>query len=145
MTSKELAELRSGLVKAKHRLSRPESWAKNGGDCTDTFCAITSCNFIGGERECDAYVALWEALPAEAIKHKRDGALLDVFNYNDDPSTTHADIMALFDRAVSALDIQSFESLLSIGNEELAATREVRVDVLLDMLNDAWALYGVEE
>lgn len=41
-------------------------------------------------------------------------------------------------------DVNMIRSLLSIGNEELAADKQ-RVDYLLDALELAWAAHGVEE
>jgi hypothetical protein len=59
----------------------------------DKFCAMTA---LGAKRDA-CRQALIDALPAD----RRDGPY-PVVEYNDDPSTTHADVLALFDRAIQA-------------------------------------------
>lgn len=94
--------VKENLIAAKARILDPENWAKGGGNGQTTFCAAVACNEVAHDTP-EVFGALCDALPAEFRKDMviRVG---NVFRYNDDPSTTHADIMALFDRAIAAQD-----------------------------------------
>ena len=97
------------LIAAKALINTPDKWCKGKfgmddvGQSIDPMracrrCAIgavtAACN---GERWSDGFryarEYLWKAKPRPE---------LHLTGYNDLPSTTHADIMALFDRAIDA-------------------------------------------
>ncbi len=128
MSSVNVAELRSGLVKAKHLIQSPDSWLQGGLLRDNKMCALGALCCAVPESDVEGYIsaknALREALPAGEIS---------VPTFNDKPTTTHADVLALFDRAISALDIQEF---LSIANEA-----EKPLVNLTDALNLAWLVY----
>ncbi|WMT88237.1 hypothetical protein NO932_06410 [Pelagibacterium sp. 26DY04] len=105
--------LKDNLIAAKALIDTPEKWAHeesqrehNGGSC---LCAMDACDkaiekhgliYQEGFR---IHRAIEEALPASFTA--RDGATDDpVAQFNDHPDTTHADIMALFDRAIAAAE-----------------------------------------
>jgi hypothetical protein len=98
--------LADDLKAARALIDTPEKWIQRAGDDGyDTpCCAVVAVNRRNryGTPENDAMrKALYLQLPAE---YRHGGTLygMDVGAYNDDPRTTHADIMALFDRAIEA-------------------------------------------
>jgi hypothetical protein len=91
--------LKADLIASKALIADPAHWTQTGPCVADgTYCAITACNDL--QRAVDAFNALYDALP-EAWRRERS-TLGSVFEFNDHPDTTHADIMALFDRAIEA-------------------------------------------
>ena len=89
--------LHDDLIAAKKLIEDPKAWVKDQGDRVTCWCAMTACGSIAPD---DIYArnAMWDAL------RKQAPARFDyVADYNDHRSTTHADIMALFDRAIDAI------------------------------------------
>ena len=98
--------LRDDLIAAKKLIEHPENWMQ--GDYTNWYgclCALGACRLAlygSVERKGRAHngdenplaFALKESLPA--------GDWRTVDEFNDHPDTTHADVMALFDRAIAA-------------------------------------------
>lgn len=90
-----MSTVRDNLIAARALIDTPEKWLQgwfegpNGTmDASEAVCRASGED-IGG----DAYEAMCLVLP--------DG--IDILStFNDDPDTTHADIMALFDRAIAA-------------------------------------------
>lgn len=82
--------LRSDLIAARALIDTPEKWCKGYmRDDAGRFCAVGACAEIdGGIR---TIMALHET-------RKTNGWMLSAFN--DAPTTTHADIMSLFQRAI---------------------------------------------
>lgn len=94
--------LHDDLVAAKALIADPARWVKDPGELGKCYCAVTAITGVFGAsrlgtsihtRKRDAWEALASALPE---------GWGQVGIYNDDPTTTHADIMALFDRAIAA-------------------------------------------
>ena len=92
------------LIKARDHISDPAMWYKGG---------YSEFGFIGAENglPCCAMGALiWAAQDLQYAHDYYRSALLDalldgghsIANFNDAPATTHADILALFDRAIAA-------------------------------------------
>jgi hypothetical protein len=137
MSSVNVAELRSGLVKAKHLIREPHMWGKGMEAFEEAykiepkgpFCVLGACMVS----DLKVYNAMSKALFEQALLLGKPS----VAGYNDEDQTTHSDIIALLDRAISALDIQEF---LSIANEA-----EKPLVNLTDALNRAWLAYGVDE
>lgn len=90
------------LVGAKALLSDPTRWIKNAlaldkrgelvipeSASAVSFCAIGALDHVGFDHR-----ALWTLTAATPRKN--------IPRYNNAPMTTHSDIMALFDRAISA-------------------------------------------
>jgi|TARA_A100001391_G_C5082480_1_gene280241 hypothetical protein len=99
-----MGALRDDLVAAKALIDTPEKWGKGNGSflfaCVPSHqnCALTACCrvSIDAGRE-DDYAPMYSALMASLP----DG-VETVWAFNDDRKTTHADVMALFDRAIAA-------------------------------------------
>lgn len=104
------------LRAAKALIDMPEKWTKGEyargksggrvkalGRAPVCFCALGALGRAGCHDPADigfsegatwlAYQTLIRATPNRMV-----------FEYNDDPATTHADIMALFDRAIEAAE-----------------------------------------
>lgn len=107
------AETAAILRRARERISDPARWCKGafssnamGQRCVDgptasgarAWCASGSvlaehADNVGGE------------MALTALRHqvrRSTGLRITIAAYNDDPSTTHADILALYDRAIAA-------------------------------------------
>lgn len=93
--------VKEDLIAAKALIDTPEKWTKNYFRTDDgCYCAVGAIDaatrpdptFDRGDR---AHAALLAALP--------EGAL-SITGFNDRRSTVHADIMALFDRAIAAAE-----------------------------------------
>jgi len=101
--------VKENLIAAKALIDTPEKWTKNP-QSTEPACAYAAvglaCNgkvlgqnvFTSTPDEMEAQTHLAAFLP---IEFSGD---IDVIRFNDHPDTTHADIMALFDRAIAAQD-----------------------------------------
>lgn len=98
------------LRRAREHLSRPEQWFQGAASsradnpmqgALDGFpcCAVGALRWAMGAVASDgeARKLLVQALPGE---------LASVVSFNDDPDTTHADILALFDRAIAAAEAE---------------------------------------
>ena len=84
--------LKDDLIAAKALIDTPEKWGKGNGRVSPQaprLCVLGACR-----RDADVAHALADALPNDWGGHL-------VHQFNDHPSTTHADIMALFDRAIA--------------------------------------------
>lgn len=85
------------LRAARAAIAAPGLWCKNAYEDGGRCCAIralevATCRLLG-----DA--AFWRA--RQALRHALPEGFLSVIAYNDAPTTTHADILALFDRAIA--------------------------------------------
>ncbi len=89
------------LVAAKALINTPEKWGKGARrrPCKCAADAIGDVAFDFGNwhprnpRE--------EAMAVALMGDKHDSALFALIEFNDAGNTTHADVMALFDRAIS--------------------------------------------
>lgn len=113
--------LRDDLIAAKALIDTPEKLGKGMRSFFDApervdrglpVCAAGACAAVvgstsGGERYSRMHLALVGALPpgVKWPEEESPGAALPYFN--DDPDTTHADIMALFDRAIASAESSS--------------------------------------
>lgn len=93
-----MATVRENLIAARALIDTPEKWGK--GDYQPRpgcFCSIGAIDAACGRmsENAEAIDALRAALPE---RFERDG----VVAFNDDDSTEHTDIMALFDRAIAS-------------------------------------------
>lgn len=89
------------LKAAKALIDTPEKWEKGeplppGCNCAWTACVVAE---IGGAMD-DVVDALLTFVPPSDDDH----GYRALIRYNDAPATTHADIMALFDRAINAAE-----------------------------------------
>lgn len=97
-------EVLNVLVKARAKIANEGDWCNSGpGDAEITFCAAVairvSAGFVvGGGPQPEAHILWSEAQSAlEAVLC----GFRDVPDFNDAPTTTHADVLALFDRAIA--------------------------------------------
>jgi hypothetical protein len=101
----DMATVRQNLIAAKALIDTPEKWVKGALKTGDCLCAMGAVhavlpkNYHGLISDTAQFRALQSALP--------DGFRWSVPSFNDDPSTTHADIMALFDRAIASLPLNA--------------------------------------
>ena len=95
--------LRDDLIAAKALIDTPEKWAKHWSK-TGPMCVVRALQEKVGidvpAPSIPAYEAICAALPAShTAKYGRTSA----GTYNDAPTTAHADVMALFDRAIASV------------------------------------------
>lgn len=95
--------LRDDLIAARALIDTPEKW------CRDRGHAVAYKWF--GLREVHSYciiAALHIGIPDREASYRAEAALRAdtpwLVNFNGKPTTTHADIMALFDRAIAAAE-----------------------------------------
>lgn len=94
--------LHDDLIAAKELIDTPRKWRKDGRLEQGRMCIVNAIIEVVGPIEsypCEA--AICEALGSDMTGRDIIG------NFNDGPRTTHADIMALFDRAIAAAEGRS--------------------------------------
>jgi hypothetical protein len=97
------------LRAARAKIERPECWTTKyyahdatGGECEASareavcWCALGAVKSVTTH---GCFHTLWELLRAQ-LPH----GSVSISTYNDAPSTTHADILLLFDRAIAAAE-----------------------------------------
>lgn len=99
--------LRDDLIAARALIDTPEKWGKgrNRKALSDgSYCYCTAgALWFGLSYDADRASKCEDALIA-ALPHAR---FAGIRTYNDDPRTAHADIMALFDRAIASAESSS--------------------------------------
>lgn len=105
-----MPSVRENLIAAKALIDTPEKWGKGEGftEPVGCLCAESACAQAAAPFQL-VKVLSWEALEKALPEPWRTRCVTEdmaVHWFNDDPSTTHADIMALFDRAIAAQDEQ---------------------------------------
>ncbi len=98
-----MATVKENLIAARALIDTPEKWGK--GPDRDCFCAVDALTDVAYETDFDDadHHLLGRFLPVDYAPDPSDWNC-PVAQFNDDPATTHADIMALFDRAIAAQD-----------------------------------------
>jgi len=106
-----MGTVKRSLIAARALIDTPEKWRKDEQSGHENCCAMVAVNRVfgtdGGWVDDDiatlVRLALFEELPQafKSLGRPRHPAIL-VGNFNDHPATTHADIMALFTRAIEA-------------------------------------------
>jgi hypothetical protein len=88
--------LKDDLLMAKALINSPRKWRKDGTLAQGRMCIVNAIiEAVGSEHTYPCEVAVSEALGIDSASREVIG------QFNDHPATTHADIMALFDRAIS--------------------------------------------
>jgi hypothetical protein len=91
--------LKSDLTAARALIDTPEKWTQhNPSAVTNTYCIVTA-TALGRSYANAARANL--ALHCTAALRGRE-IMDNLINFNDDPATTHADVLRLFDRAIAA-------------------------------------------
>lgn len=103
-----MASVKENLIAAKALIDTPEKWLKGAlsDDKETCFCAMGALGHVGGfglvaSDVTPEMASLIGSIPSSFLWTKQKNRLAA---FNDDPETTHADIMALFDRAIAAQD-----------------------------------------
>lgn len=98
--------VKENLIAAKALIDTPEKWGKGDYETSPgCYCVLGAIAAATGHDPEEP----WLDLPLTIRKQLKlammdDAADMDLCDYNDHPDTTHADIMALFDRAIAAQD-----------------------------------------
>ncbi len=90
--------VKENLIAAKDLIADPAKWIKGkSSDGCGCFCIVGACCEVGA---ITAANLLDDLVSAEDFPDR--GILRPAAAFNDDPATTHADVMSLFDRAIAA-------------------------------------------
>lgn len=101
--------LREDLIKAKALIRTPARWRKSGSLGYGRMYASNACYEATGNPTVTDF--LYEHLPDNFKRqHKSWECPGLVGKFNDDPDTTHADVMALFDRAIEAATSERWDA-----------------------------------
>jgi hypothetical protein len=92
--------LKSDLTAARALIDTPEKWRKDGEVLYDSCCAVIAVTRIVDAMLTSAWGALYRELPTRF--HSSSWYTDAIGDFNDDPATTHADVLSLFDRAIAA-------------------------------------------
>lgn len=99
--------LRDDLIAAKALIATPETWWRGdtrsygpGCECAATACQAAT-HTVTGERVFAMTRALEAAMPPSWTGYR------SIIDFNDSPYTSHAEILATFDRAIAAAEVQS--------------------------------------
>lgn len=115
--------LKDDLIAAKALIDTPEKWRKDN-DASDpsACCAVIATNravvssgpffhYAAWQKLANALPREWVAANANRISKMYGGIKYEpgvyVGEYNDDPATSHADVLALFVRAIAAAEAAS--------------------------------------
>lgn len=99
----EISPVARVLREAREKIEKPSNWCMiyfthpdSGAHCIEGALNAVGCIFDNAVRD-----ALIASIPAghPALRHPRN---IIPMMFNDYPSTTHADVLALFDRAIAA-------------------------------------------
>lgn len=97
-------EIKDNLIAARALIDTPEKWHKGSMSGPGCLCAmgavakVIGWSYMGGTR-------IRSHPEVEHLRKQLPTGWWDVPKFNDAPETTHADIMALFDRAIAAQDV----------------------------------------
>jgi hypothetical protein len=86
--------VRDNLIAARALIDTPEKWVNGALQSGNCRCAV------GAALDATDYLSGWEAV--NALAKQLPSPFHHVPTFNDHPDTTHADILALFDRAIAA-------------------------------------------
>lgn len=111
---------------ARELLAKPERWTKGAcarnadgystiatGNDGCSFCVVGALMQVGG----DSFLSSPAAIIALELMHKLSGSL-SAGDFNDDPNTTHADILDLLDRGIAQLDAATVKDSLTVRTKE---------------------------
>jgi hypothetical protein len=105
-----MGALRDDLIAAKALIDTPEKWRKDDHLHAGSCCAVVAVNRVSGTegvwadgaRPSAMRAALFDHLPDEWREKPVFNIAIRIGDFNDHPDTTHADVMALFDRAIAS-------------------------------------------
>jgi hypothetical protein len=88
------------LIAARALIDTPNKWTKGAWQTGCTYCAAGAARKVIFGTSNDWSLDFWATPIALALDAQAPGH--NVALYNDDPATTHNDVLALFDRAIEA-------------------------------------------
>ena len=108
-----MTTIREILIAARAKIERPEAWTRGAAARTGSGKSLPPEKASRGQCWCAAGAA-WSIVGCQTdASHTAINCLselvheefnIGVASYNDAPTTTHADILALFDRAIAATE-----------------------------------------
>lgn len=88
------------LIAARKKIEKEEKWVRGGAGAglDDCHCCQTAISAVVGTQQ---------ARPALVVFARQIGGtdnyyLSDIWHWNDDPTRTHAEVLAAFDKAIEA-------------------------------------------
>lgn len=105
-----MATVKENLIAARTLIDTSEKWGKGTGPVPPfgRFCAESACAEVSLKaNDHGLKLRLWRALEnslPEPWKTECAKGHLSVHHFNDDPTTSHTDIMGLYDRAIEAAE-----------------------------------------
>ncbi len=100
------------LRASKALINMPQKWVQGHFRLADSFCAVGAMREVTGQaQDNEVFMALAESLPKNFIRVNFTGGKVNALEagayitfYNDNYTTSHADMMALFNRAIEAAE-----------------------------------------
>jgi hypothetical protein len=101
-----MGTVKENLIAARALIDTPEKWVQGAFEDGGGLCAIGACGVVttGDPQN-------WQPAERAALLAFVPAEVGSVMLYNDADTTTHADIMALFDRAIAAQDAPDLNAL----------------------------------
>ena len=99
----ETDDLLRTLIEARALIAKPEHWVKGLPPGDGTFCAGMAADLAAMRRD-DLGPAVRLALSSRTLAWLQQAlpiGWIGIVAYNDRPDTSHADILALYDRAIA--------------------------------------------
>jgi hypothetical protein len=96
--------VKEALIAAKAMIETPETWIKNEFEAEGCYCALGAVSMVlTGDADYDKnwYIGSTDKV-ALALAAQLPDRFAYVSDFNDDPATTHNDVLQLFDRAIEA-------------------------------------------
>lgn len=102
MENKTNEEIKETLIKAKEIISDPDKWIKDNYYDPDREGCYCSLGALGMAE--DGHPSGFSFSLKYYLSEGLPEGLYSVADFNDDPETTHSDVMAMFDKAIAARD-----------------------------------------
>jgi hypothetical protein len=96
-----LMSVLSELKAARKRIENPENWIKGSFRVGQRYCLVGALTSV-------PYLDLTYKLLQRCVPKRYPTTKSKLAAYNDHPSTTHKDIMALFDKAIKLASCKNF-------------------------------------
>lgn len=93
-----MTSVKENLIAARALIDTPEKWGKGKYEVSSgCYCAMGALGMAG-----HGDVIMFTDEEASALRAGMPSGYFSITRFNDRPNTTHADILALFDRAIAA-------------------------------------------
>lgn len=100
-----MSSVHENLIAAKALIDTPEKWGKGGWEPKNGRCLCSVGAVVVATNGNHDFDGAWTPAVLQvdaALENHLPKPFNRVAEYNDDPATTHADVMALFDRAIAS-------------------------------------------